>query len=166
MSAESLLICCWSVPLVLLALIAGVGRWAFFTFDEFFWISCLPALALGFVVCLTTFDCLIGWHWWWATSAAVPGMLVIGPAIQFLMALLGEPEDEADLDEESEAEAEETPLRAGVRLDDRTKKLIRQFDDPMEGQRNAALEKLRAHLAKNNRTFRDLLHEFEGRSNG
>jgi hypothetical protein len=73
-------------------------------------------------------------------------------------------------DEDDEGEAEPPPAArpacAAPVMDARAKKLFVQLDDPAQGQRMNALELLRARLAKDGRTFRDLLHEFEGRPNG
>jgi hypothetical protein len=172
MSAESLLICCWSVPVVLLVLIAGVARLREFTVGEFCNYGLAPSLALGGVACWTVFYCLIGWRWWWAalaTLAALPVTPWIAGTFLGCIAVIFQlsPDDDGGSSSSASSSAGSSePPRAGVALDARAKKLFVQLDDPASGQRVNALELLRAHLAKNNRTFRDLLHEFEGRSNG
>jgi hypothetical protein len=115
----------------------------------------------------------VGWSWWWA----VPVTFFVAVVLRGTIIVVFEgpdyagppPPDETDDFEEEDSEPEPEPPgppRAGGVLDARAKKLFVQFDDPTAGQRGNALELLRAHLAKNKRTFRDLLHEFEGRPNG
>jgi hypothetical protein len=115
----------------------------------------------------------LGWSCWWAVPVSFFAALVLC----FVIAVVFDgrdnagppPPDETDDFEEEDSEPEPPPPeppRAGVVLDERAKKLFAQFDDPAAGQRGNAFELLRAHLAKNKRTFRDLLHEFDGRPNG
>jgi hypothetical protein len=124
-----------------------------------------------------------GWSWWWALPLSLPGSFVVLVGVGALLGALGAvvecfrdqqaragssaspPDDDDSGQDEGQAEdAEPEPApHGGVVLDDLSKKLFAQLDDPMPGQRHSALEKLRQRLADKNRTFRDLLHEFEGR---
>jgi hypothetical protein len=125
------------------------------------WLSGVAALHWG-----------LGWSWWWA----VPVAFFVAFALSVLIVVVRDartpPQDETvDFEEEEEDSEPEPPpasgpARAATVMDELAKKLFVQLDDPMPGQRINALEMLRARLAKDGQTFRDLLHEFEGRPNG
>jgi hypothetical protein len=133
--------------------------------------------AVGWLGAAAAFHWGLGSSWWWAVPLALVPSFVVALVLCFAIAVVfggsdyagAPPPDETDDFEEEDSEPEPPPPeppRAGGALDARAKKLFAQFDDPAAGQRGNALELLRAHLAKNKRTFRDLLHEFEGRPNG
>jgi len=100
---------------------------------------------------------VLGWSWWWVLPLAIvpspAGWIVCVFTYALVCGVCGY--------------VAGTPMPAPARqapvvMDERTKKLFVQLDDPMPGQRSTALEMLRARLLKNGRTFRDLLHELEG----
>jgi hypothetical protein len=80
----------WEMPLLALTVMCGIGELRRFlatrecelTIDDLQWFSFLPSMPLGFALSWSVFGCWIGWHWWWALAASVPGTVLIGFTIQ------------------------------------------------------------------------------------